>query len=219
MRSGMRFYDLPRSPWCQMVRVVLADKGLPHERHIVLPGQEGEDWFRGISPFGLLPVLAERDVVVRGASVINEYLEEAYPDRRLLPNTPAERARVRMLVSLAEELVGTPIDDLHQAVCIDGGSEQALVDELTEEVFDGLGALEEELDPSVTFAAGDRFSLADAALAPFLLGLVAELELESSLTRFPIVRGYRDRIAKRAATAVIRQGWKEWHEMISSIDQ
>ncbi len=215
----MRFYDLPRSPWCQMVRVVLADKGLPHERHIVLPGQEAEDWFLGINPLGALPVLVERDLTVRGASVINEYLEEAYPDRPLLPDSAPERAQVRMLVSLAEEFIGSPLDDFHQAKCMEGSFDQELLEELRQEVLDGLGMLEEELDTKTTFAASDRFSLADAALAPFLLGLIEETGLGQSLASFPVVQGYCKRLAGRSATAVIEQGWREWREMVASIDR
>lgn len=212
----MRFYDLPRSPWCQMVRVVLADKGLPHERHIVLPGQESEDWFLGINSLGLLPVLVEQDLVVRGASVINEYLEESYPDKRLLPDSPAGRARVRMLVHIADELLGSPLDELHQAMT-EEPSDPSLLEELTEDVLHGLLVLEDELDQKAAFAAGDRFTLADAAFAPFLIGLMPEVGLDSTLTRFPVVQGYRDRLAGKSATAVVFQGWAEWQEMIENI--
>lgn len=213
----MRFYDLPRSPWCQVVRVVLAEKGLPHERHIVLPGQEDEDWFVGINPLRRLPVLVDRDLIVRDAAVINEYLEEAYPDRSLLPGSPEDRARVRMMVHLAEEYVGGPMDDLHQAreEEIDDG---ALLEDLHHDVLDGLGILEEELDEAAAYAAGDGFTLADAVLAPFLLGLLDVLGLDGVLPRFPRVQGYRDRLSRRASTAVVRQGWEEWRDMAASLD-
>jgi glutathione S-transferase len=215
--AGMRFYDLPHSPWCQMVRVVLAEKGLPHERHIVLPGQEDEDWFLGINPLGRVPVLVDRDLVVRDAAVINEYLEEAFPDRTLLPGPPEARAAVRMMVHLAEEFVGAPLDELHQARLVERVEDGALLEDLHDDVLDGLEILEGELDSRSPYAAGDAFTLADAALAPFLLGLLSELGLESVLSRFPNVQGYRDRLARRASTAVVRQGWEEWRDMAASI--
>ncbi|MFW5878301.1 MAG: glutathione S-transferase family protein [Myxococcota bacterium] len=214
----MRFYDLPRSPWCQMVRVVLAEKGLPHERHIVLPGQEYESWFLGISPMGRLPVLVEPDVVVREPAVINEYLEEAYPDRSLLPPSYVERARVRMLVSMVQESIGAPLDELYQITCIEENDHDGLAEDLRAEIVEGLDLLEEEFERGAAFAAGDLFTLADASLAPFLLGMVEEVDMADALDEYEVIRGYLSRLAGRASTAVVRQGWREWNDMVTSLE-
>ncbi len=215
----MRIYDLPRSPWCQMVRIALADKNLPHERHIVLPGQESEDWFIGINPHESLPVLVDRDVVIRDPATINEYLEDAYPDRPLLPDSPPARARVRMMVTIAQELVGTPMDDYYQAIHIDQITAGESLDELRGEILDGLWTLEQELDSSSRFAVSEQFSLADAALAPFLIGLIQEAGLEPLLADLSALTSYRERLKRRPAASVVKSGWVEWKEMYASPHQ
>ena len=209
----MRLYDLPRSPWCQKVRVALAEKGLAYERHIVLPGQEYEDWFLALDPTGRLPVLTDRDHIVRGATVINEYLEEAYPDRHLLPMDPGGRARARMWVAFVDEILGTALEDLYlvrHAGEVGG-------EDLDADVADALSLLEDSLEPDTPFASGDTFTLADAALAPFVVGLVDELGLQAALADLPKASAYRRRLERRPSVAAIGQAWGEWREMAETL--
>jgi glutathione S-transferase len=48
--------------------------------------------FMALSPRGEVPVLVDGDLVLYDSTVINEYLEEKYPEPRLLPRTPVSRA-------------------------------------------------------------------------------------------------------------------------------
>ncbi len=209
----MRLYDLPRSPWCQKVRVALAEKGLAFERHIVLPGQEYEDWFLALDPTGRLPVLTDRDHIIRGATVINEYLEEAYPDRHLLPLEPADRAGARMWVAFVDEILGPALEDLY-LVRHEG---EAVGDDLDAEVADALALFEEALDADTPFAAGDTFTLGDAALAPFVVGLIDELGLQEALAGLPKASAYRQRLERRPSVAAVGQAWDEWQEMAETL--
>lgn len=215
----MRLYDLPRSPWCQKVRVALAEKGLAFERHIVLPGQEYEDWYAALDPAARVPVLTDKDLVVRGATVIGEYLEEAYPDRPLLPASPEARAAVRMIVALVDEIVGPALDDLFFALRIEAEEEgePAVRAEIEDEVAEALALVEGELEADSVFAVGESFTLADAALAPFVIGLVDELELGGALEALPRLAAYRHRIEGRPSVAAVRQAWAEWREMAEGL--
>ena len=53
--------------------------------------------FAGISPRGEVPVLVDAGFAVFDSTVILEYIEDRWPEPALLPGSPADRARVRML--------------------------------------------------------------------------------------------------------------------------
>jgi len=219
----MRLYDLPCSPWCQQVRIVLAEKGLAHERHIVLPGQEMENWFQTLNPLARTPVLVDQEMVVHEAPVISEYLEEVYPDHPLLPNNPRERASVRMLVSFAETYLGPTLEDYLEALDDAEDSEEDSEDselslaDLEADCGMALELLDDLLDPEAPFAAGKSYSLADVALLPFLLGLVVECELEGQLKSLSTLSAYCRRLSSRPSSQVVERAWSEWKEMESNL--
>lgn len=105
----------PLSAPCRLVRLVLAEKGLPFEAIVEKPW-ERRDELLALNPAGELPVLIEEDGgTVAGTWPVIEYLEEAYPDHPLLPREIAGRVEVRRLVAwfllkfereVAENLVG-----------------------------------------------------------------------------------------------------------------
>ena len=83
----LKLYDYPDCPFCQKVRVVLAEKDLEYEKIFVdLRKQEQKlPEFLRLNPYGKVPVLVDEDEVVYDSTVINEYLEEEYPLPRLMP--------------------------------------------------------------------------------------------------------------------------------------
>ena len=84
------------------VRIVLLEKGVPFEEDATCrPSQQEE--FLARTPIGKVPFL-ELDGGRRlsESEVIFEYLEDAYPQKPLLPKDPFERAKVRELVKFIE---------------------------------------------------------------------------------------------------------------------
>ena len=81
----------------QKVRLALAEKGLAWEsRHLELREFEQLDpQFLALNPAGLVPVLVHDGAVITESMVINEYLDEAFPQVPLRPADPQARARVR----------------------------------------------------------------------------------------------------------------------------
>ena len=83
------------------VRIALLEKGVAFEEdENVKPSQEADYLAR--SPMGKVPYLEVDGVRLRESSVILEYLEDAYPQKPLLPKDPLERARVREIVVFLE---------------------------------------------------------------------------------------------------------------------
>jgi glutathione S-transferase len=106
----LALYHNDMSLCAQKVRVCLAEKGLEWEsRHLVLrAGEHQQPWYRKLNPRAVVPTLVDGDKVVPESNVILEYLEETYPDPRLLPQNPYDRARVRLWTKQLDE-------DVHDA--------------------------------------------------------------------------------------------------------
>ena len=93
-------YHLPVSSFCRKVRLALAEKGLGFELHTEYPWQRRSEFVQ-LNPAAQVPVLVEETArhVISDSQAICEYLDEAYPDRRLIGFDPAARAEVRRLVA------------------------------------------------------------------------------------------------------------------------
>ncbi len=92
----MIFYATPVSSYSAKVRIVLAVKGIAHDE-IAPPGGYRSADYRAIVPMGTLPAIRIGDWVLSESEVINEYLEERYPEPPMLPADLQQRARVRFL--------------------------------------------------------------------------------------------------------------------------
>src|SRR5215475_15372980 len=95
----IKLYDFPRSPYCQKVRLVLAEKDLSYEKVFVdlMKNEQKAAEFLRLNPYGKVPVLVDEDEVIYDSTVINEYLEDEYPLPRLMPEDSQGRAQVRLL--------------------------------------------------------------------------------------------------------------------------
>lgn len=96
-----------RSTFSSKTKVILEEKGLPYEVNRV---RIGDIWKKTPevlekNPLGKVPWIDDDDVRVYDSTVINEYLEERYPEPSLLPDDPLERARVRALENYGDEIV------------------------------------------------------------------------------------------------------------------
>lgn len=102
----MRLYDYPDCPYCQKVRVVLAEKELSYETVPVdlRKNEQKAPEFLRLNPYGKVPVLEDEEIVIYESTIINEYLEDEYQSTRLLPEDSASRARVRLLEDYGDNI-------------------------------------------------------------------------------------------------------------------
>jgi stringent starvation protein A len=178
-------YDADRCPYCARVRIVLAEKGVEYET-VVIDLDDRPAWIYDKNPLGRVPVLEEDAFVLPESAVINEYLEERYPEPRLWPLDPGERALGRLLVFRFDEF-SKPYYALRR------GEEGA------RERFDlALGGLDGLLDAQ-PFLSGRGYGLADIAYLPWVLR--ARDRLGVVLEAFPALAGWVERLAERPAVA------------------
>ncbi len=97
----MQLFHRPFCPQSRFIRLVLAETGIEPELIEEKTWERREDFLR-LNPAGTTPVLLADDLVLSGAGVIAEYLDEtrglALGAHRLLPDGPAQRAEVRRLL-------------------------------------------------------------------------------------------------------------------------
>ncbi|MXQ89177.1 hypothetical protein E5288_WYG015065 [Bos mutus] len=96
----IRLYSMRFCPYAHRTRLVLRAKGIRHEV-ININLRNKPEWYFTKHPFGQIPVLENSKCQLIYESVIAcEYLDDAYPGRKLYPYDPYERARQKMLLEL-----------------------------------------------------------------------------------------------------------------------
>lgn len=96
--SGLMLYDAANVPSPRRVRMCLIEKRLPFKirwLNLGLMDQKNPEYLR-LNPTGLVPTLVHGDKVVYESNVINEYLDEAFPEVRLVPEDAFGQAEMRM---------------------------------------------------------------------------------------------------------------------------
>jgi glutathione S-transferase len=85
--------------------IVLFEKGLAFKSHYVnlLAFEQHEPWFVKINPNGQVPVLVHDGATITESTVINEYLEDVFPEVRLRPVDPVARAHMRVWSKFVDE--------------------------------------------------------------------------------------------------------------------
>lgn len=102
----LTLYNFAQSTCSQKVRLTLAEKGLDFEdRQIDLKKNENlADWYLEINPNGVVPALVHDGKAVVDSSIINEYIDEVFPEPSLVPSDPHTRARMRAWRQFIDEI-------------------------------------------------------------------------------------------------------------------
>ena len=163
----IKLYDFPSSPNCQRVIVVMEEKKLPYEKvpvDLKKMEQKKPDFLK-LNPYGKVPVIIDGATVLYESLIINEYLEEKYPETPLLPKDPAKRAKARVLLDYGMNHLDGPYQKIRKEMMKDEKErDQQLIEGARKELKHLLGRLEREVADQ-PYLAGE-FSLVDAALIP-----------------------------------------------------
>lgn len=177
--------DAPRCPYCARVRIALAEKRLEYET-VVIDLDDRPAWLYEKNPVGKVPVLEQEGWVLPESAVINEYLEELYPEPTLLPREPGERAAVRLLIFRHDDFT-RPYYALRRGR---DGAAAAFAQEIA-----SLDALLAQQD----FLTGGSFGLADIAYVPWVIR--ARDLLGISFAPYPSLTAWLDRLSARPSVA------------------
>ncbi len=170
----IKLYDFLSCPYGQKVRIVLAEKSLSYDLVTVdlTQNEHRRPDFLRLNPFGRVPVLVDEDTTIYDSTIINEYLEDEYPEPPVLPpvGSSAMRARARIFEDFADTSFTPQVGQLiAEASKPEGERDQNRLQRLHQSVERVLDYLNNELKGQ-QFLAGE-FSVADIGFAPRLLVL------------------------------------------------
>jgi len=170
----MKLYDRHTSPNCQRTRVVLYEKNLPYETIPVdlVKKEQKRPEFLKMNPYGKVPVLIDGDTILYESCIINEYLDEKYPNPPLLPRDSGRRAKIRIQIDYGVNRTYPAYEKLRNEMFkAEGERKTEVISEAKTELKGLLQKLEDEIGDK-PYLAGD-FSLLDAAVIPRFLRLAA----------------------------------------------
>ena len=184
----MVLYSGTTCPFSQRCRFVLFEKGMDFDIRDVDLFNKPED-ISVMNPYGQVPILVERDLILYESNIINEYIDERFPHPQLMPADPVQRARARLLLLNFERELFINIEPLEK-------QDPKRMDKARVVVRDRLSQLAPVVAKS-KFMLGEDFSMIDVALAPLLWRLeLYGIELPKAAA--PVLK-YAERIFSRPA--------------------
>lgn len=169
----IKLFCFPRSGNSREVRIVLAEKNIPYEPiniHTDKRAAESEE-FKKASPNKKVPAIIDGDVYMSEAFLINQYLDQKYPNPALLPNDEAKRDQITQFVNKIDKAMVLNIG-LLVIECLLKPKEQQkeeFKEKKRSEIRQALGELDKMLEGK-EYLFGD-YSLADIAITPHVAAL------------------------------------------------
>lgn len=184
----MKLYGFTRSPFTRKVRIVLSEKRVPYDS-IEYQDRHKDPRYAIMNPYKTVPILElDSGTCLYESTVINEYLEGAYPEPPLLPRDPEGSAIARLWEDFADAHLFVALSAVlrdkfeftregpkpRDPNTIDAAAAREHRSAFEQE----LNRLEKRLEGRDYVAGQGRgiYTLADVALAPFLLGSASRLE-------------------------------------------
>lgn len=96
----VKLYSASVCPFAHRTRLTLLEKEVNFEL-VTIDLNNKPSWFSDVSPYGKVPVIEHNNYSIWESAIINEYLEEAFPEPALMPKTPGERAVARIWIDFA----------------------------------------------------------------------------------------------------------------------
>jgi glutathione S-transferase len=197
MASQLKLCSFKTCPWVQRAAIVLRAKNVPYEITYI-DRDHRPDWFLAVSPHSKVPVLLiDGKEALFESNAIAEYLEETVAPR-LHPEDPLARARNRAwtdyVTTFASAISNTAYSDSEEEFAARGAK-----------IADPFSKLDEALGKrgnAGPYFNGPKFSLVDAAYAPFLqrYTFMDRVKPLGMIEKYPRLAAWRD--ALLAAPAV-----------------
>lgn len=163
--ATIELYSFAACPYAQRTHITLLEKQLDFAI-IEIDLFNRPAWFTTISPYGKVPVLRHAGVTVHESSIINQYLDEAFPQPALMPGSPALRAQARIWMDYCETRFLPAVHKLMSEA--DDADKRAANNEKLSEVLRHIEHEGLRRTGAGPWFFGLQFSLVDIQFAPFL---------------------------------------------------
>ena len=212
----IKIFGFRISNYHNKVLIALHEKGIAFEEDCTVePSQTPE--YLALSPMGKVPYVEVNGTRLCESAVILEYLEEAFPQKPLLPKDPLARAKVRELVTVMElhmELVARRLYGALFGALFGQPVSDSTKQSVEKELAKGLRAFK-VLAKFEPFIAGKEMTLADCAAAVHLplISIATKVALgKDALEDIPQVQPYLKMLGERPAVAKVNAGRREASE-------
>ncbi|MDZ7959221.1 MAG: glutathione S-transferase family protein [Aulosira sp. DedQUE10] len=188
--TNLKLYFAKASTFSQRTRVVLLEKGVDFTP-IEIDLQNKPEGYTQISRYGKVPAIAHGDINIYESAIINEYLDEVFPEPALLPSEPGAKAIARIWIDYANTRLVPAFNKLLRSKEI---SEQ---EQGRREFIESLLYIEQEglgkLSGNGPYWLGDKISLVDISFYPWF-------------ERLPLLEHFR-KFSLPSETPRIQQWW------------
>ena len=211
MASKFMLCSFKTCPWVQRAAIVLREKQVPYDITYIDRDHRPE-WFLAVSPHSKVPVLQidGKDALFE-SNAIAEYLEETAAPR-LHPADPIARARNRAWTDYVTTFASAISDTAYS------DSEEEFTARAAK-IAGPFGKLDEALAKrgnAGPYFNGPKFSLVDAAYAPFLqrYTFMDRLRPLGIIQKYPHLSAWRDALlaapaVKASTVSDIEAAWRE----------
>jgi glutathione S-transferase len=210
----MKLYQTNLSNFATKTRILIYEKGLKVD-FVEPPGGLHSAEFQKINPLDKIPCLDADGLIVPESEIINEYLEEKFPEKPLMPKSPEARAKVRLFGRFHDLYLEPPLRALFGQMNPKTRDDKVVNEKLTE-VNKRLDELEKMLGES-GFAAGADFTLADCSVAPtifFCNALLPTFGAKPALEGRPKIAAWWTHVQTKPS---VKKGLAEMQEALAAL--
>ncbi|AFY45788.1 glutathione S-transferase family protein [Nostoc sp. PCC 7107] len=158
--SDIQLYFAKASTFSQRTRVVLLEKNIDFTP-IEIDLQNKPDGYTQISRYGKVPAIKHGDFIVYESAIINEYLDEVFPEPPLLPRDPAKKAQARIWIDYANTRFVPAFNKFLR------GKDTQEQEQGRKEFTEALLYIEQEGLGKGEYLLGNEFSLVDISFYPW----------------------------------------------------
>lgn len=161
----LRLFSMRFCPFAHRVHLVLNAKNIPH--HVAYINlTEKPEWYLKVNPNGKVPALQlmtePNHPFLVESMIIAEYLDEKFPENKLYPSDPLEKAETKLWI----ERFGAIPGPFYRLVYEENTPEN--VDKLLTTLYTELASFESELTKrGLSFFAGSKPGILDYAIWPW----------------------------------------------------
>ena len=188
----------PRSSYTRSTRMAFAEKGIAYALDEQPPQS---DAVKAIHPLGKIPAFRSGKLQLFESSAIMRYVDEAFPGPRLMPESPADRARAEQWISSTHCYFYNAMITRYVLQYLfpngaDGKPDQAVIGAARADMARHFGILDAAYGAR-NYLVGEALSLADLLLAPIVFYVGNMPDGRDLLAPFANVRRAHAAIAER----------------------
>ncbi|MDX2238274.1 MAG: glutathione S-transferase family protein [Hyphomonadaceae bacterium] len=173
----LTLWEHPLSPYVQKVKIALREKGVAFAARMPegIGAGAGGGAFAAASPLMEVPALEDEGFALFDSSVMLEYVEDKWPEPRLIPADPRAAAEARMIGRVVDsqyEAINWGVSEIKHFRRAEGAKAEALLAEAARQTQALNAWLARRLRGP--WFAGSAFGLADLSVAPYVASAAAD---------------------------------------------